>query len=101
MNKGLIALGVILLLIVMVFFAYRGSYNTAVSLQENVSQKWGDVGATYQRRADLIPQLVATVKGAAENERTILTQVTDARAGIVNAKTPGDFDVIGKKINTA
>ncbi len=101
MNKGLIALGVIVLMAFIVFMMYRGSYNTAVSLQETVSQKWGDVGATYQRRADLIPQLVATVKGAAENERNILVSVTDARAGIVHAKVPGDFDVIGKKINTA
>ncbi len=101
MNKGLIIGGVIFLFVFIIFMMYRGSYNTAVSLQENVDQKWGDVGATYQRRADLIPQLVATVKGAAENEKTILTQVTDARAGIVNAKTPGDFDAIGKKINTA
>jgi LemA protein len=59
------------------------------------------VGVTYQRRADLIPQLVATVKGAAANEKGILTQVTEARAGIVNAKTPEDMDLMGKKINTA
>jgi len=80
---------------------YRSSYNTAIELQENVTEKWGDVGVTYQRRADLIPQLVATVKGAAANEKGILTQVTEARAGIVNAKTPEDMDLMGKKINTA
>jgi len=80
---------------------YRSTYNTAVELQENVTEKWGDVGVTYQRRADLIPQLVATVKGAAANEKGILTQVTEARAGIVNAKTPEDMDLMGKKINTA
>ena len=80
---------------------YRSSYNTAIELQENVTEKWGDLGVTYQRRADLIPQLVATVKGAAANEKGILTQVTEARAGIVNAKTPEDMDLMGKKINTA
>lgn len=101
MKKGLIVIGGIVLLILIVFMMYRSSYNKAVSLQENVDQKWGDVGATYQRRADLIPQLVATVKGAAANERGILTQVTEARAGIVNAKTPEDMEVMGKKINTA
>ena len=84
-----------------VFLIYRSSYNTAIELQENVTEKWGDVGVTYQRRADLIPQLVATVKGAAANEKGILTQVTEARAGIVNAKTPEDMDLMGKKINTA
>lgn len=101
MKKGLIVGGVIVLLGLIVFMMYRGSYNTAVTLQENVDEKWGNVGASYQRRADLIPQLVATVKGAAANEKGILTQVTEARAGIVNAKTPEDMDIMGKKINTA
>jgi LemA protein len=101
MKKGLIIFGAIAGLALIVFMMYRSSYNTAVNLQENVDEKWGDVGATYQRRADLIPQLVATVKGAAANEKGILTQVTEARAGIVNAKTPEDMDIMGKKINTA
>lgn len=101
MKKGLIFGGGLVLLALIIFMMYRSTYNTAISLQENVDEKWGDVGATYQRRADLIPQLVATVKGAAANEKGILTQVTEARAGIVNAKTPEDMDLMGKKINTA
>ena len=101
MKKGYIVLAAVAGLVFVVFMMYRSSYNTAVDLQENVTEKWGDVGATYQRRADLIPQLVATVKGAAANEKGILTQVTEARAGIVNAKTPEDMDLMGKKINTA
>jgi len=100
MKKGLI-IGGILFLALIIFMMYRSTYNTAITLQENVNEKWGDVGATYQRRADLVPQLVATVKGAAANERGILTQVTEARAGIVNAKTPEDMELMGKKINTA
>lgn len=101
MKKGLIVIGGIVGIVFILFMMYRNSYNTAVSLQESVDEKWGNVGATYQRRADLVPQLVATVKGAAENERGILTQVTQARAGIVNAKTPEDMEIAGKKINTA
>jgi len=101
MKKGLIIVGGILFVVFIIFMMYRGSYNTAVSLQENVDEKWGNVGATYQRRADLVPQLVATVKGAAENEKSILLGVTQARAGIVEAKTPEDFELIGRKINTA
>lgn len=101
MKKALIVLGVIVGLGFMLFMMYRSAYNTAVNLQENVDQSWSNVGATYQRRADLVPQLVATVKGAAENEKTILTRVTEARAGIVNAKTPEDMEMFGKKINTA
>lgn len=79
----------------------NGVYNTAVNLQEDTDAQWGNVQGAYQRRADLIPNLVATVKGAAENEKEILTQVTQARAGIVNAKTPEDMELMGKKINTA
>ncbi len=101
MKKSYIVIGGIALLAIILFFMYRGTYNKAVTFQENVNEKWGNVGATYQRRADLIPQLVATVKGAAENEKTILTQVTQARAGIVAAKTPEEMEIMGKKINTA
>ena len=81
--------------------SYRGTYNKAVTYQEDVDKTWGDVAASYQRRADLVPQLVATVKGAAANEKEILTRVTEARAGIVKAKVPGDFELLGKEINTA
>lgn len=92
---GLVVFGLIVLL------AYRSTYNKAITYQEGVDKAWGDVGASYQRRADLVPQLVATVKGAAENEKEILTRVTEARAGIVNAKTPEDMELLGKEINTA
>ena len=78
-----------------------GPYDQAVLLQEEVGESWGNVGAAYQRRADLVPQLVATVKGAAENEKEILMKVTQARAGIVNAETPDDMNMFGKEINTA
>lgn len=101
MKKSYIILGSIGLLIVILFFTYRSSYNTAVRYQETVDEAWGNVGAQYQRRADLVKQLVGTVKGAAENEKGILIQVTQARAGIVNAKTPEDMEIAGKKINTA
>ncbi|CAN5580603.1 LemA family protein [soil metagenome] len=105
MSKGLITLlivvGVIFVLGLLVYNWGPGSYNTAVSKQENLKASWGNVQAVYQRRADLIPSLVATVKGAAENEKSILVQVTQARAGIVNATTPEELDRAGKQINTA
>jgi LemA protein len=101
MRRSFIVIGGILFLAVVLFMMYRSTYNKAITYQENVDEAWGNVGATYQRRADLVPQLVATVKGAAANERGILTQVTEARAGIVSAKTPEDMDIMGKKINTA
>jgi len=95
-------IAVVLVITGMMFISWaNGVYNEAVSLQEDVDAQWGNVQGAYQRRADLIPNLVATVKGAAENEKEILTQVTQARAGIVNAKTPEDMELMGKKINTA
>ena len=72
MKRGYIVLAAILGVVLIVFMTYRSSYNTAIGLQENVDEKWGNVGAAYQRRADLVPQLVATVKGAAKNEKDIL-----------------------------
>ncbi|NJN41734.1 MAG: LemA family protein [Flammeovirgaceae bacterium] len=86
----------------LIFFTWAtGVYDNTVELQEAVDQKWGDVQSAYQRRADLVPNLVATVKGAAENEKEILTRVTQARAGIVNASTPEEMELLGREINTA
>ena len=105
MSKGLlITLGIIGVIVVFVFGFFMwgtGIYDNAIGAQEKVNAEWADVQAAYQRRADLVPNLVATVKGAAENEREILVQVTQARAGIVGAKTPQDLEMAGRKINTA
>jgi LemA protein len=54
--------------------------NSVPTAEEKVNAAWGDLQADYQRRADLIPNLVETVKGYAQQERTVLTQVTEARA---------------------
>lgn len=59
-----------------------GSYNNLVGLQEGVESAWGEVENHYQRRADLVPNLVATVKGAAEFEQETFTRVTEARAKV-------------------
>ena len=94
----LAAIGTLLLF---VFLGYYNLYNKAVGLQEGLDEKFANVQSAYQRRADLIPNLLKTVKGAAQNEKDILTQVTQARAGIVGAKTPQDLELMGRKINTA
>src|SRR5687768_1767818 len=87
MGKGLIITLVIIGVILVFGFGFfmwgTGIYDSAVQSQEKVNAEFADVQAAYQRRADLIPNLVATVQGAAENERRILTEVTQARAGIV------------------
>jgi LemA protein len=112
MKKGLlIVLGIVLLL----GFVGCSKYNGLVKGDEDVKKAWGDVQTQYQRRADLLPSLIATVKKAAENEKDILTNVTNARAGIPNlekeasdikdaaskAQTPADLNAVGDRINTA
>lgn len=105
MSKGLLTTLIIVGVIVVFVFGFfmwgTGVYDSAIRSQENVNAQFADVQATYQRRADLIPNLVSTVQGAAENERKILTEVTQARAGIVGAKTPEDLEIAGRRINTA
>src|SRR3954449_4367464 len=59
-----------------------GSYNSLVSLDQGVQAQWGQVENVYQRRADLVPNLVQTVKGAANFEKETLTAVTEARAQV-------------------
>lgn len=105
MSKGLITtlviVGIIIVFVGGFFMWGTGVYDSAVAAQEEVNKTFADVQAAYQRRADLVPNLVATVKGAAENEKEILLGVTQARAGIVNAKTPEDLELAGRQINTA
>jgi LemA protein len=104
MSKGLVVTLVVvggILLFGFIFVMWgTGVYDNAIKLQEDVNASWANVQATYQRRADLIPNLVATVKGAAENERGILTAVTEARAGISSARTPEELDRAGRQINS-
>ena len=105
MSKGVITVlaivGVIFLGGIFFFSWGTGIYDKAVGAQENLNEAWGNVQAAYQRRADLVPNLVATVKAAAENERGILTEVTQARAGITGATTPEELEAAGRRINTA
>jgi len=61
-------------------------YNTIPTLDENAKAKWAEVQAQYQRRADLIPNLVATVQGYAKQEKDVLTQVAEARAKATQIK---------------
>ena len=61
-------------------------YNRLVALEQNVNKKWADVQSVYQRRADLIPNLVNTVAGAANFEKSTLTEVTNARASVGQVK---------------
>ena len=74
-------LWIVLGIVVILFFWGCSGYNGLVNQDEVVKKTWGDVQSNYQRRADLIPNLVATVKGAADFEKETYTQVALARSG--------------------
>ena len=79
------ALWAILALFLLVGFSAMSSYNGFISSEEAVDLQWANVETQYQRRFDLIPNLVATVKGVADFEKSTLTAVTEARASAFNA----------------
>ncbi|WBW97405.1 LemA family protein [Oceanirhabdus sp. W0125-5] len=76
------------------------TYNGLVSVNEDVHNKWAQVENNYQRRADLIPNLVNTVKGYAEHESGLLTEITNLRSGYKNADSLKEFDEVDAKLNT-
>ena len=86
MNKLAIGCGGVLVIILFVVFLiglfFWGTYNRLVGLQQAVDTQWAQVQTVYQRRADLIPNLVNTVAGAANFEKSTLTEVTNARASV-------------------
>ncbi|WP_101773396.1 LemA family protein [Peptostreptococcus faecalis] len=91
-NKKIITIvGSALLVAVIVIGMFVSPYNTLVSLEEQVNDKYGNISSTIQRRADLIPNLVNTVKGYAKHEEQTFTNITNARAGVSNAKTPEEL----------
>jgi LemA protein len=91
MSKGLIAVIVVvaIVLIALIFFGqYVGVRNTLVSKNEAVKAAWSQVDIVLQRRADLIPNLVATVKGFAQQEQTVFGDIAKARSALLSAGTP-------------
>src|SRR5437016_9643804 len=77
-----VLLAILLFIVVVAALALGGSYNRLVRLQQTVDQSWAQVQNVYQRRADLIPNLVNTVAGAANVEKSTLVEVTNARASV-------------------
>ncbi len=85
MKRGYVTLIVIVAVVLVLFFWIKGMYNSMVRTDETVSQAWAQVENVYQRRADLVPNLVATVKGYAEHESSTLEAVVEARAKATQA----------------
>ncbi len=90
MKKGLIALLVIGGIILIAAFTFKGMYNNMITMRENTTGQWANVETAYQRRADLIPNLVKTVKGYADFEQETLTQVIEARSQATSINVNAD-----------
>ena len=90
MAKALIVIIVLALIALVVFGQYVGVRNTLVSKNEAVKSAWSQVDIVLQRRADLIPNLVETVKGYAQQEQTVFGNIAKARSALLSAGTPAE-----------
>jgi LemA protein len=90
MKTGTIVLVVVAVIALLVGGAYVSSRNQMVTKNESVKSAWAQVDVVLQRRADLIPNLVETVKGFAAQEQTVFHDIASARSALLGAKTPAD-----------
>jgi LemA protein len=90
MKRGTVALVVFLVVVLLGGFSCVSSYNRLVALDQETQKAWAQVENVYQRRADLVPNLVETVKGAANFEKDTIIQVTEARAKVGQVQTGGN-----------
>ena len=88
MKNGLIVLAVVALIALLVGGMYVGRRNQMVTKNEAVKSAWAQVDVVLQRRADLIPNLVETVKGFAAQEQTVFHDIASARSALLGAQTP-------------
>src|SRR4051794_35633236 len=88
MGKALKVIGVLVLIVLIAFGQYVGVRNTLVAKNEGVKSAWSQVDIVLQRRADLIPNLVETVKGYAKQEQTVFGDIARARSTLLSAGTP-------------
>jgi LemA protein len=87
--------------VIIVILAAVGGYNSLVGKNETVDSSWAQVQNVLQRRADLIPNLVATVKGYAAHEKEIFEQVANARARLAGARTPTEASAANNQLDSA
>jgi len=88
MLVGLGIVGVLVVVVLLVFGSFVSARNQMVTKDEAVKASWSQVDIVLQRRADLVPNLVATVKGFAKHEETVFGDIANARAGLLNARDP-------------
>ena len=88
MKRGTIAVIVLVLVVVFGFMSYIGAKNTMVAKHNDIQAQFAQIDTQLQRRADLIPNLVSTVKGYAKHEEAVFDNIANARAGLLNAQDP-------------
>jgi LemA protein len=99
--KVWIAIGIIVLLLIVGFSSYIGAKNQMVTKNETVKAAWSQVDIVLQRRADLIPNLVETVKGFALQEQTVFGDIAKARSRLLSANTPADKIAANQQLDGA
>jgi LemA protein len=99
--KAWIAIGIIVLLLIVGFSSYVGARNQMVTKNETVKAAWSQVDIVLQRRADLIPNLVETVKGFALQEQTVFGDIAKARSRLLSATTPSDKIAANQQLDGA
>ena len=88
MKRGTIVGLVLVVVVVFAFMSYIGAKNTMVAKHNDIQAQFAQIDTQLQRRADLIPNLVSTVKGYAKHEEAVFDNIANARAGLLNAKDP-------------
>src|SRR5579859_3094455 len=101
MGKGVIVVIILVVLVLIGFGQYVGVRNTLVTKNEAVKAAWSQVDIVLQRRADLIPNLVETVKGFALQEQTVFGDIAKARSQLLGATTPADKIAANKQLDGA
>ncbi len=101
MSKGLIVIIVLVLIALFAFGQYVSVRNTLVTKNEAVKASWSQVDIVLQRRADLIPNLVETVKGIAQQEQTVFGDIAKARSALLSAGTPADKIAANQQLDGA
>lgn len=99
--KALIAIGILVLILLAIFGSYVSAKNQMVTKNEAVKSTWSQVDVVLQRRADLIPNLVETVKGIAGQEQTVFGEIAKARSALIGAGSPNDKIAANQRLDTA
>lgn len=95
MKKSWIIIGAVVIVLIVLYRITIGAYNTIINKDEAVNEAWANVQTQYQRRADLVPNLVNTVKGYAAHEKEVFMEVTEARSKV------GSFQIDPAKLDEA